>query len=338
MPETIRRLETADLESVSKLYDDRKSLKELKWLFHDFENPDNYNGFVAVDENNRIMGVIGYCLSEYNQKNEKITGVVPMSWKLAADYKGFAGVQLFKKAISLGRFSFAIDGTDIAQKLYPMFKYHFLLDNTIFYKILNLKNACLSLKKKSKIKTYGFIGYLLPTYLKKVPKHHPELDIKLLLYTGEDYMPEKEYPGVFRKIITKAYIDWLLQCPVLNTHAFGIYNKKEFLGICVLYVQKINHVNRGRIVHLPYLGDDLTIWTAVMGHILHFFENEQCCLVTGLGQHSMNRAAYKSAGFLSPKGYVRSIYLKDNDGIIDVSNPYNLFLQYSEADEGYISL
>lgn len=99
MPETIRRLETADLENVSKLYDDRKSLEELKWLFHDFEKPDNYNGFVAVDENNRIIGVIGYCLSEYHQKNEKISGVVPMSWKLAADYKGFAGVQLFKKAI-----------------------------------------------------------------------------------------------------------------------------------------------------------------------------------------------------------------------------------------------
>ena len=338
MAETIRRLEDSDFTQVSALFNDRKSIRELKWLFCNYDDQNIYNAFVAIDEHDEIIGVIGYSISEYFQNDKTIIGIVPLSWKLSEEYKGFAGVQLFKKVISLGRISFAIDGTNIAQRLYPMFGYQFLTDNNVYYKILNIKNVCLSLKKKSRIKTIGFIGALLPTYLYNKQRKSQASNVSLVRYTGDNFKAEKEYKGVFRKKITKAYIDWLLGCPVLKTHAFCIFYNNVFLGICVLYVQKINEFNRGRIVHLPFLGHDLTIWTAVLGNILNFFRKEQCCFISALGQHTINKAAYRSTGFLSPKGYVRSVYLKDNDRILTATKPENMFLQYSEGDEAYISL
>ena len=95
-----------------------------------------------------------------------ISGVIPMSWKIADDYKGFAGIQLFKKVLSIGEFGMAIAGSETAKKLYPLFKYEFLSNSIEYYKLLHPKNALLLLKRRTPFKTVGMAGYLLPSYFK----------------------------------------------------------------------------------------------------------------------------------------------------------------------------
>ena len=338
MPEIIRKLEEADIEKVASLYKYRKTVDELKWLFTDPEDSTNFNAFVAINEQDELIGVIGYSLSVYTDGNLGISGVIPMSWKIADDYKGFAGVQLFKKVLSLGEFGIAIGGSDTAQKLYPLFKYKFLSNSYEYHKLLHPKNALLSLKRKTPIKTLGMVGYLLPTYLKTTVPNPITKDIELLPYNGDDFMDEPNYKDVFRKKITKNYIDWLLRCPKLKSYAFKIYHGKKYLGICVLYVQKINHFNRGRIVHLPFLGINNELWLAVIDHCIRFFRAEQCCLVTGLAHHPLNRSAYTNSGFMTQRNHGKPVFIKESMNALETFNLSNWYLQYSEGDKAYRDL
>ena len=65
MPEIIRKLEVADIEKVASLYNYRKTVEELKWLFTDPDDINNFNAFVAINEQDKLIGVIGYSLSVY---------------------------------------------------------------------------------------------------------------------------------------------------------------------------------------------------------------------------------------------------------------------------------
>jgi len=118
MAEIIRRIEEKDFKAVSALYNGRKSVEELIWLFTNPEDSNSYNAFVAEDKENEIIGVCGYVQSTYFDNKINKSGVIPISWKISSDYKGMAGVLLFKKIISLGDFGITIAGSDTAQNLY----------------------------------------------------------------------------------------------------------------------------------------------------------------------------------------------------------------------------
>jgi len=269
--ETIRRIEDRDFEAVSALYNGRKSVEELKWLYSDPDNSKIYNAFVAVNQKGEIIGEIAYMLSVYSQEDQKINGAIPFNWKIIDNYKGLAGILLFKKVLSLGDFSFAIGGTNEALSLFPLFKLKETLRIHQFYKILDLCKFSRSFKRKNKKKTLGMIGYLLPSFFYKTNKDvYP--DLKFIRYTGLNYTKEQNTKNVFRKEITKNYIDWLLACPVAQSYAFTIKKGNINYGVCVLYIKKIKKYNRGRIIHLPFLGDNKSLWNAVISQCIKIFK------------------------------------------------------------------
>ena len=59
----------------------------------------------------------------YYQDKKEIQGVTPITWMIAPNYKGMAGIYLFKKAMEQGDIGVVLGGTEIAQTLYPLFKY-----------------------------------------------------------------------------------------------------------------------------------------------------------------------------------------------------------------------
>lgn len=337
MPEIIRRIEDRDFEKVASLYKYRKTVVELKWLFTDPDDPNTYNAFVVIKDD-FLVGVIGNSLSTYTDGNQNVTGVIPISWKVADDYKGFAGVQLFKKVLSLGEFGIAIAGSEKAQQLYPLFKYRFLSNSFEYFKLLNPKNALQSLKRKTPIKTFGMVAYLIPTYLKRPTQNQYTKDIELIPYGSDQFMDEPMHKGVFRKKMTKNYVHWLLSCPELESYAFCVTLKKQYLGICILYIQKVNGVNRGRIVHLPYLGSDPDLWVAVIDACIQFFKDKQCCLVTGLAHHAINRQGFLSSRFSTFRGAGKPVFVKDPLDKLTTLNLENWFLQFSEGDKAYRDL
>ena len=335
MNETIRKIEVSDFEKVSALYENKKSVEELKWLFTDPDNKKIYNAFVVVNESEELLGVIGYCISIYSDDKNFIKGVIPMSWKIADQYKGFAGVQLLKKVLSLAEFGIAIQGSETAKQLYPLFKYRFLSTGFEYYKILNLKNVFLSLKRTTPIKTFGMLAYLLPTLLNQPSKNQYSKYITFIPYKRELFIDGPEYMGIFRKRINSNYIDWLLGCPKVKTYGFSIQFKDKCLGTCVLYIQKTGNFYKGRIVHLPFLGYDQNLWVAVIDQCIEFFKKKNCCLITGFAHNKINKSIFLESGFLTWKNFGRDVFVKDTMNKLSAYDLENWYLQYSEGDKAY---
>jgi len=335
--ETIRRIEEDDFEAVSALYNGRKSVEELKWLFTNPNDPNTHNAFVAIKNDDHIIGVIGYILSVYSQNNRQILGSIPISWKLTPNYKGMAGVLLFKKVMNLGSFGITIAGSETAKDLYNLFKYKKNSNLNHFYKILNLNNTFKSLHRKSLIKTIGMFGYLLPGFFINPKKSSLDQKIQLIKYDSSKFIEEPKFNTIFRKEINKNYIDWLLDCPLLKTYAFSIKKGSKFLGTCIFYIKDEEGFKKGRIVHLPYLGKDIKIWKSVISKCISFFKKEKCCIIDSVAHNHINQESYLKSGFIPIKKHSKPLYIKDPKSVLKNIEIKNWFLQYSEGDKAYRS-
>lgn len=335
MTEIIRRIEEKDFKAVSALYNGRKSVEELQWLFTNPADPSIYNAFVAIKDQNKLIGVIGYVKSIYTQNNLQYSGTIPISWKLESNYKGMAGVLLFKKVLNLGDFGITIEGSKTAIDLYALFKYKYVSEIQQNYKILDLKKAFKSLHRNNFIKTIGMFGYLLPSYFINSKKKTLYNDIELIKYDGSNYPESMEYNSVFKKEINKNYYDWLLNCPVLKTQGFIIKKGGVFFGTVVLYIKEEENIKKGRIIHLPYLGNDIKIWKSVIGKCITYLKDQNCCIVDSLAHNDMNSESYIQSGFINIKKHSKPLYIKDPNHLLNTIDLNNWFLQYSEGDKGY---
>jgi len=337
MTKTIRRIKNGDFNDVSNLFEIKKSVEELKWLFTNPDDPNKFNAFVAID-NNKIIGVIGYILSTYTEGNRKMQGVTPISWKLDSTYKGIAGVSLFKKVSALRDVGIAIGGTDIAQTLYPMFKYRSIVHSENYYKILNIFDYYKVLNRKTLLKKIGMFGYLLPSSFRKISVKLRHKNINLIPYDYSNFISEKEYKNILKKRITKNYIDWLIDCPYLKTFAFIVKNGDDKLGVCVLYIQKFENCYKGRIVHLPFLGFDKNLWLEVINKCLMFFKNEKCCFVSVLAKTELYRVGLSNSGFKKINKHKLPFYIKDRSHTMEHFDVGNWHLQFSEGDIAFRDL
>ena len=235
MTDKIRRITNEDFKEVSELFkwDKDNSIEELKWLFSDPSNSNTYNAFVAINSSNIIIGVIGYILSSYYQGERDVTAVLPISWMLHSDYKGIAGVSLFRKVSEFGNIGIIMGGSHTAQKLFPLFKYKSLGYTDVFYKILNIPNYYIILKRKSFLKKLGMFCYLLPSYFQSTSKKLIYKDIYLIPYDYKNFVKEKDYKDIFKRRVTKNNIDWLLSCPSLKTFGFFIKKGKNSFYIII---------------------------------------------------------------------------------------------------------
>ena len=338
MADTLRRVTSTDLGKISELYKFSKSVEELVWLFTDPEIPDKFNAFVAIDKKKKIIGVIGYVLSNYVQGEKIIQGVIPISWKISSDYQGFAGILLFKKVLEYGDFALAIQGSKIARKLYPIFKYKYVSKSDVYYKILNFPGFYNSIKNRNLFKRLAIMVLLLPSGFTSLRRKSTYEEVRLIPYDGQNFVEEKRFNNVFFKRINKNYLDWLLSCPSLNSFAFSIKKGANYFGMCVLYTQKQNSITRGRIVYIPFLGDDKKLWLDVVNECIIFFKKKKCSLISVLVHHRMCHNLFSKAGFIKRKNHCKQIYLKDNKSKLESLNLTDWYMQFTEGDKGYRDL
>ncbi len=333
MMEKIRRIEAGDFEQISALYENRKSIEELKWLFKDVENPNEYCAYVAINNDNKVVGAIGYSISKYKRKDLVLEGVIFMSWIVASNYKGLAGVLLLKKVSLLGDFAIAISGTKMGQSLYPMLKYNLVSNIDTYYKVLNPLKIYNAINRSSFLKKIGMVSYLLPSYFKNSKMNSTKIQTEFVTYDGTNFCEENN--NIFGKIITQNYVNWLLSCPLLNTYGFCIKKGDNYLGMCILYIQKTKNSTKGRIVHLPFLGNDTGTWMEVINLCLKFFKKENCSLVTSLSHHEMNHSGLIECGFFKIEQHNKPLYIKDLNNKLNSISFKNWHLQYSEGDKAY---
>ena len=335
MGDIIRDLVETDLHEISKLYDFRKSELELKWLFSDPYKSGSFNAFVSINDDNELTGVIGYAKAMYNWNDNSNVGVIPMSWKIKDSYKGMAGVLLFKKVMTLGEFCMTIEGSETAQNLYSLFKLKYVSKGDVYYKVLNLVNYYKSLKGKSYAEKVKLLGVLLSTRFINAKKKSLSLEVKWTAYSSGNYSVPVSQESVFSKVLSEEYVNWLLDCPVLKTYAFNIIIDNVNYGLCVLYIQKINGIRRGRIVHLPFLGINEEIWSSVIDKCISFFKEKKCCSITSLAHHKMNHSSFLDSGFRKIEKHSKPIFIKDVNNVLSSVDLKNWNFQYSEGDKAY---
>lgn len=332
MADSIRKIEEKDFEEVTKLFDHDNDLKEIKWLFSDPNTPNSFNAFVATNSENEIIGVLGYKYTSYFQGDNEIEIVIPMNWIVKSNYKGFAGVLLFKKVSELKEVAIAVWGAPKAKELYKMFKYKHLIYSDNYYKVLKPFSYFRIIEGSSMLKKFALFTYLMPSYINFKYKKKNTYDINLVEYNYNNFTQEKLYDNIFAKRVTKNYIDWLLKCPSVETYGFVVKKGDEGLGICVLYKKKINNTYKGRIVHLPYLGDDYKLWSSVIDKCSSFLKSQGCCFISAIGIHKTAKSAFSESKYTLFKRHSEPIYVKDGDNKIEPFNIDNWYFQYSEGE------
>jgi len=320
---------------VYDLFEEEKSIKELKWLYSDPNDNELYNAFVAKNEMNEIIGVIGYQASTFIKGKKELIGVTGFTWKVAPNIKGMHGVLLLKKIFDHGSFVYSMGGTQDSLKFYKLFNFKKINTYTKYFKILNLSEYSESLKKDSLKRRIGFLGLLWPSLIKNRSKRMLNKDLVFENYEN-NFISAQDDDKIFRKKITKNYIEWLLKCPFLNSYAFVIKKNDLHLGICVLYIQNVNGINIGRIVHLPFLGYDTKNWVSAIDKCLTFFKMKKCAAVSGIASHKMNHQGFKKTGFIGNRLTSKPIFLKDVDQRLKMSQIDSWFIQYSEGDMPYL--
>jgi len=335
MAESIRKIKETDFQEVSTLFNNRKSIAELKWLYTDPDNTSAYNAYVAVNDEGRIVGIDAYILSYYKKADTELLGVTPITWMVTQNYKGMAGISLFKKVSQIGEFGIEIGGSEIAQTLYPLFKYKKSSNIGVYYKILNLWEYYNSIKGTLLLKKIKLIGYLLPSYFHSPYKYHLYENLTLTPYINSDFNEDYSSYTVFGKKITKNYINWLMKCPLVKILAFDIKKENEYLGVCILYIQNVNGVKRGRIIHIPFLGFDKKLWHTVINKCSEILKKEKCCFISAQAHHEMCRKGYNDSGFINIKTHSDIVYIRNLDKKIETTNLNDWHLQFTDGDKFY---
>jgi hypothetical protein len=332
MADQIRRITKDDFAKIALLFDNEKSERELRWLFADPESDQKCNGFVAVSNEDRVVGVIGFATSKYHIGKRAIRGVVPMSWRIAPGYKGFAGISLMKQAISQGEFSFVIGGTQEAQNLYPLFGFIPVQHRYKLFNIFNPMEFFNSLDAPF-VSRFAKTLILMPACIKSISEKSIYQDIQLTEYTKNDPIPAC-HENIFEKKLSRNYINWIMNCPLVDSFAFKITKGKTVLGVCLLFVKHVKNIKRGRIVYLPYLGKDKKLWRSVISKILGFLKSQNCCAVSAIATNEDALNGMSTCLFRLAKS--QTIFVKSGKDTLNDINLQNWHIQYTEGDKAYL--
>lgn len=331
----LRRTTKDDIESIRSLFSFRKSAKELEWLLSNPLDEKSFRSFVSISDDNRVIGHIGYVTCKYSYNGREIAGVHPISWIVSSAYrKGGIGIELMSKAIEHGDFAFMLGGTSATQKICPFFNFRQKFYVRIFYKILDpldyFKSEDDPLPKKIAKTLFLLIGSLRRRAVASYSQN-----VSLDKYIDDQVIQKRSAKSVFHNSENNSHIDWLLSCPLLETHAFTIKHNNNPIGIAVCYVNKNKNILTGRIAHLSYLGDDVMIWCGALYKIEQFLKDRGCAVISTLASHSTYITSLKDSGYICRRKNRIPFFLRDNKKIFSDISDDSWHITFLEGDMGY---
>ena len=327
----IRNITEDDLDLIVDLYKASKTKDELRWVYSDPENRSNMNAYVAFDDSKQLVGVVGYVLSEYCWHGNKYKGVISMTWMVTPKYRGLLGIQLLKKALIQGDFSFTLQGSEEAQKLYKAFNLNFIGYTYTYFKLLKPIAYCQSWKKPLPRRVFYMLR-LLPTYFKNLTINYNE---GISILQTDQFPKYTESDNYLRKTITKGYFNWLLDCPVNETYGFHILKEETIIGIAVCYIHTGNKQHkRGRIIHISTMEKE-NYYLIIIEKLKNFLYSKQCNSVTIVANPPIYRNALIRHGFIGIRSKRKPYYINNRKANIPRDALENWNIQYTEGDKLY---
>jgi hypothetical protein len=302
----------------------------LKWLFTDPDDESKLVGFVAYDENNRLVGVIGYVISKYCINNRIVSGVIPRSWMVSPAYRGVLGFQLLLKVIKLADFAFTIEGSAIAQSSYKAVRLNHIFDAHVYFKVFNPLKFFLSSEKKSLKELIRGLYYfsLRSCFIGKRNLSLLENDngITSLGSNHDD----------FSIIEDTNRIKWLMQCPLLDSYSYVILDHGKQIGIALCYIRKVReNLLRARIVYISYFGKEKQRWIEIVKTLEKKIRDKGCCSISVLAANSAFTESLQKNGYKTSNRAKKSVYIRDDNKCLEGIQLNEWHLTYYEGDKGY---
>ena len=330
---TIRETHEGDIKAIQEIVETRE-YDDVNWLYSAPGMKGKYSSFVAVNEDDKVIGVIGYTICNYYYNSQKFSGIIPKSWYIIPEYRGLTGVQLLIKIMKLADFGFAIEGSETAINTYRIAKLDYKYDAYIYYKIFKPCAYFLTEHRNSFSRICKTL-YLLRSYLRKAGRTSIKEDVSLIKYKPGDKISNDYASKVLYNKESSEHIKWLLDCPVVDSFAFYLMVDKKILGVVVCYIRKFNNnTKRGRIVHIPYLGKDLKLWQRCIELAEDFLRKEGCSSVTVFANNGDLLKSLKDSGYIRDI-HKKPVFIRDDKKLLDHVPVRDWHLTFYESDKGY---
>jgi len=333
----ISPISPADIEDVEKLYREVyaqqphliKSRVELEWLFSDPHQKGPMPGYVARTPWHELIGVIGYSMNTYRFDGRELKGVIPISWMIAPGHRGLLGIQMLQKVMNEGDFGFALQGSREAQVSYQAVRLKHVGAAHIYTKVLRpfayvrsgVPNSPINLLKA---------GYYLGRQ-----KNAPGPAV-LRLEPGSGSEGLNHGPVEHLAMIPDAKRNqWLEACPLTEMISWTLYHRDREKGPAICYICEKKGVRRGRIVHIPYLGNDTEAYRQAIALLERELAQRSCCSVNALAMLNASRHALIRQGYRTRKGTARTLYVRDPDRLLEGVDLDQWYLTFYESDKGY---
>ena len=295
---TIRKAVSADIDGIAALFNYRKAAEDLKWLLSDRANPGSLRGLVAVDPQDKIVGHCGYVASTYAYNKGEYAGINPMTWVVLPDYYGKGiGKKLMLGVMEMGDFAVLLGGSLKTLEIFPRINFMRKFDIGIFVKVIDLRRYIIGLEGNI-VRRLAKTSYLVFRALKRSRSKERENSINIAPYK-RDKAPQIALPdGIFSNLASSEHVEWILDCPLTENKAFIVNKGDRAIGIAVCCVSKDDIEGRmGRIVHLSYLGEDVSIWNEALSRLEEYFRSKGCVAISALSSSGVFMKSLAKSGW-----------------------------------------
>jgi len=109
------------------------------------------------------------------------------------------------------------------------------------------------------------------------------------------------------------------------------------LGTCICITEQKDHKNRrGKIVQLPYLGEDVKAYGSTLALLEAELRDNGCNCISVLANQSALQKALKNQAYkIADPKHGTLVFVRDPKGILNETNLQEWFLTFYESDKGY---
>lgn len=295
----VRATEERDLPRISdlteKVFGLRRGVDVLGWLLT--RAPRRVESWVA-ERGDEIVGHTAVVRSRYGANGAWATGAHAFLWMVDERFRGDAGMMLGRTIVGYGDFLIVLGGTATTQAI---------LTGRRFVQVAEAKEFRFS----------------------REPETAAERVLRLV--EGDAAGEASSRPETVTANEAAAdHLAWLAGCPELEAARFTLERDGRPLGPVLLYVNRRASPVSGRIVHLPFLGDDDAAWSAALAAVGRELARRGCRTWSALATHPAAAGACAAAG--AEVAGTRPVWVRERHKIL---GPEAWHLTYLEGDLAY---
>jgi hypothetical protein len=262
----VRAVEEKDLPRIADLTESvfgvRRDVGLLRWLLGDPRTRERIDSWVA-ERAGEVVGHTAVLKCAYLVAERRLTGAHAFLWMVDPRYRGETGMALGRTIVGYGDFLIVLGGTPTTQAILAGRRFTSVAEGREF-----------RVREWPPGSADGF---------------------DLVRRTPAD-APCRVPAGVAANEAAADHLEWLARCPELEAHRLALVKSGVELGTVLLFVNRRVAPVAGRLVHLPYLGEETEPWSWALARVGREMARLGCSSWTLLATHPALVRACEAAG------------------------------------------